>query len=1241
MVDAKRHYKPRTYAVGRRLLALRTQAGLTQAELGQLLGVSKRSILKWEGGDGYPSEAHLQHLIEVFVARAAFTPGHERDEAEGLWAQVSQDAGKRLGLFNENWFAHLLAQNDERRTTNDELGQAPPGTRPSSLSVQPSSFVDWGEAIDVPVLYGREAELGTLHQWVLADRCRVVALLGLGGIGKTSVALSFARQAAANFQVVLFRSLRNAPPLGPLLDQLIWSSGARQAPPDGIHEKITLLVQLYRERRCLLVLDNFETLLQAGAAPGQYLAGYADYGALLQRLAESTHQSCLILTSREKPAELGPLEGRTAPVRPLLLAGLPDEACQPILAAKKLIGSGTAYAALARRYGGNPLALKLVSEPIQELFGGDISAFLANDDLFFNGVGALLDQQFMRSTPLEQAVLYWLAITRDLTPLDALIEHLAGVLSQREVLQALEALRRRLLIERGAGAPAFTLQPVIMEYVTARLVMAACNELINGQLALLCSHALVQATAKDYVRHSQEQLIAAPVLEQVVALSGGAQAGERRLADMLAQLRAWPFAEQRYGPGNIVNLLRLLRGSLRGLDLSRLAIRQAYLQETEAQDVRLNGAYLTQSVLAEAFEYGTCVALSPNGAYLAASTQSGEVRLWRVTDRTLVMSIEAHTGGTYGLALAADGQLLVSSAIDGTAKIWAAPSGRLLATLQGHIGGVNCVALTHDQRLVVSGGADGTLRLWDTSSAACNAIFHGHRDAVWDVAFAQHDQLLLSGSSDGTIKLWQTSSGQHVATLSGHAGPVWGVALAADSRLLASGGADGTVRLWDIERQTCLTVLQGHTGGVRGVALAADGRLLASGGMDRAIRLWDVSAALTADVGSEACLAVLEGHTTGVWDLALSADGQLLASASFDGTIRLWEPYSRTSRAVLQGHSGAIRTVMLAAHGQLLASGSFGGIIRLWEPDAQVCRLTVHAHDGMVFSVALSADQHMLASGGHDGMLRLWDARSGRPFATLRGHTDAICAVAWSADGAILASGSRDGTIRLWDAVSGACRATWQADRAGIRDIGLLADGGLLASASFGGSVGLWDVASGRSRWITQAHTGLVWRVALAGGGQLLASAGEDGVVRVWDVENGHCQATLVGHSGAVYSVALTADGRRAVSGGHDGTIRWWDTEGGTCLAIIERHSVVWNVALTADGRRAVSGEHDGTLRVWDMDTGVLLHTLRADRPYERMDITDLDGITEAQRASLKALGAVEQTGRAAAEGDKQLVVGS
>jgi len=69
-----------------------------------------------------------------------------------------------------------------------------------------------------------------------------------------------------------------------------------------------------------------------------------------------------------------------------------------------------------------------------------------------------------------------------------------------------------------------------------------------------------------------------------------------------------------------VNLLRLLRGDLRGLDLSRLAIRHAYLQGVDAQDASLAGAQLAQAVLAEAFAYPTAVALSADGAFVGMSS---------------------------------------------------------------------------------------------------------------------------------------------------------------------------------------------------------------------------------------------------------------------------------------------------------------------------------------------------------------------------------------------------------------------------------------------------------------------------------------------------------------------------------------------------------------------------------------------------------------------------------------------
>jgi hypothetical protein len=165
------------------------------------------------------------------------------------------------------------------------------------------------------------------------------------------------------------------------------------------------------------------------------------------------------------------------------------------------------------------------------------------------------------------------------------------------VLVALELLRRRMLIERASEKPAFTLQPVILEYVNDRLLKAVHHELVEGQPKLVRSHTLVQATAKDYVRRSQEQLIATPLLERLRGAYGDATALERQLLMLLTSWREQPRLEQRYGPGNLINLLRLLRGHLRGLDLARLAIRQAYLAEVDVQDASLVEAELADTVL--------------------------------------------------------------------------------------------------------------------------------------------------------------------------------------------------------------------------------------------------------------------------------------------------------------------------------------------------------------------------------------------------------------------------------------------------------------------------------------------------------------------------------------------------------------------------------------------------------------------------------------------------------------------
>jgi WD40 repeat protein len=143
--------------------------------------------------------------------------------------------------------------------------------------------------------------------------------------------------------------------------------------------------------------------------------------------------------------------------------------------------------------------------------------------------------------------------------------------------------------------------------------------------------------------------------------------------------------------------------------------------------------------------------------------------------------------------------------------------------------------------------------------------------------------------------------------------------------------------------------------------------------------------------------------------------------------------------------------------------------------------------------------------------------------------------------------------------------------------------------------------------------------------GRLAASGSDDQTVRLWDTASGRLLTILTGHTEPVWGVALTEDGQAVASASFDGTIRLWDTETGQLLATMLGHEGrVCGVALDADGRMAASAGVDGTVRIWEARSGALQHTLRGDRRYERLNITGLTGVNEAQRSAMLALGAVE-----------------
>jgi transcriptional regulator with XRE-family HTH domain len=260
------------------MLTLRMAIGLTQAGLARHLGVSRKAVGEWEAGLTYPKTEYLKAFIALAAQQQAFPLGREAEEIRAFWHAAHQKV-----LLDEAWLGTLLPH-----------AEVSPVPRPVEETIGTTSVlaplarggrVDWGDAPTVTTFFGREWEQTLLTSWIVEERCRVVSVLGLGGIGKSALATWVMHWVAEHFEVVVWRSLRDAPTCEALLEECLQSL-APQALRDvsgSLERRLGLLLEYLRNMRVLLVLDNLEALLEEGEGTGHMRAGYEGYARLTRR----------------------------------------------------------------------------------------------------------------------------------------------------------------------------------------------------------------------------------------------------------------------------------------------------------------------------------------------------------------------------------------------------------------------------------------------------------------------------------------------------------------------------------------------------------------------------------------------------------------------------------------------------------------------------------------------------------------------------------------------------------------------------------------------------------------------------------------------------------------------------------------------------------------------------------------------------------------------------------------------
>lgn len=623
----------------------------------------------------------------------------------------------------------------------------------------------------------------------------------------------------------------------------------------------------------------------------------------------------------------------------------------------------------------------------------------------------------------------------------------------------------------------------------------------------------------------------------------------------------------------------------------------------------------------------SCVAVSPDGKWLASGGLGSPIKIWDVITGQELRTLSFGADQTLELAISPDGELLASGGPDGKVRVWAVSTGRTVFELNG----ASRIAFSPNGRWLAGGSADGTAKVWEVATGREVSSWQGEARTnppgttamIKAVGFSADSQRALSLSEtakyETVVRQWDLVSGRQDVPLQIATSVVSAVSFGTSSNRMATAGGAGAVAVWDARTGKLVRTFGQQGEQTRALSLSRDGRLLAaaygknntfysfgnSGDATHYVKLWDVES------GKELRLAA-QGSVINA--LAFSPDGKQLITGSMTGALNFWDIVTGRELRALAGQSRPVEGVAFSPDGRLLVS-STTQTVNVWEVasgsslqtpalpgGAKVIGAGVFAAGGFVLPIV---------AGDHSNVA-VWEALAGKQVQSFsRTPSEEIPDGALTKDNHLLAVVENDqksemlssitaymqqGTSFVYDN-NGARRSPKQMTKAMIKNKDSYRQKLQQAMAQppeRTGKIQIQEVGAQGQGSVLQGMTGKAQTIVFSPDGRFLAAGELSGEVQIFDVNSGSALQSFKTPKG--YSehpvMAFRSDGHLLAVGGMTDMIALWEPSSSGPARNIPAHGMTSSLAFSGDGVYLAAASKDGTIVLYEVASGKKIHTM-------------------------------------------------